>query len=91
MIVFFGRFIPYIGSLLTSILLADAGFAGLDRRLHPAGLIAILSFITGKFLMPVIYHRTVNIHPAVALIALPAGFALAGIVGLFIAIRSSPS
>ena len=49
-------------------------------------LISILNFIQGKFLAPVIYHKTVHIHPALALIALPAGAALAGIVGLFAAI-----
>ena len=49
-------------------------------------LIAILNVIQGKFLAPVIYNRTVHIHPAIALIALPAGAALAGIIGLFAAI-----
>jgi putative heme transporter len=49
-------------------------------------LIAILTFVQGKFLAPVIYHKTVHIHPAIALIALPAGAALGGMVGLFVAI-----
>ena len=36
-IVFFGRFIPYVGGLVTTILLLlrDPGVAGDDRRIHP--------------------------------------------------------
>jgi putative heme transporter len=87
-IVFFGRFIPYVGSLLTSVLVLSVTLAtqGSTDALILLILISILSFITGKFLTPVIYHRTVDIHPALALIALPAGYALGGIIGLFIAI-----
>ena len=49
-------------------------------------LISILNVIQGKFLAPAIYNKTVHIHPAIVLTALPAGAALAGIVGLFVAI-----
>ena len=42
--------------------------------------------IQGKFLAPLIYNKTVHIHPALVLIALPAGAAVAGIIGLFAAI-----
>ena len=87
-IVFFGRFIPYIGGLVTTILLLIVTLAsqGTTAAVVLLILISILNLIQGKFLAPVIYHRTVDIHPAVALIALPAGAALAGIVGLFVAI-----
>jgi predicted PurR-regulated permease PerM len=87
-IVFFGRFIPYIGGLVTTVLLLLVTFAsqGTTAAIILLILISILNIIQGKFLAPVIYHKTVNIHPALALIALPAGAALAGIVGLFAAI-----
>ena len=87
-IVFFGRFIPYVGGLITTLLLliVTIGTAGTTAAVILLVLIAILNIIQGKFLAPVIYHKTVHIHPAVALIALPAGAALAGIVGLFVAI-----
>ena len=87
-IVFFGRFIPYIGGLITTIMLliVTLGTAGTTAAVILLVLIAILNVIQGKFLAPVIYHKTVHIHPAVALIALPAGAALAGIIGLFVAI-----
>ena len=87
-IVFFGRFIPYIGGLITTFLLliVTLGTAGSTAAIILLVLIAILNVIQGKFLAPVIYHKTVHIHPAVALISLPAGAALAGIIGLFVAI-----
>ena len=87
-IVFFGRFIPYIGGLITTILVVLVTWAtvGSTQAVILLVLIGILDFIQGKFLAPVIYHRTVHIHPAIALIALPAGAALAGAIGLFVAI-----
>jgi predicted PurR-regulated permease PerM len=87
-IVFFGRFIPYIGGFVTTILLLLVTLAsqGTTAALILLILISILNIVQGKFLAPVIYHKTVDIHPALALIALPAGAALAGMVGLFAAI-----
>ena len=87
-IVFFGRFIPYIGGLVTTIILlfATLASAGQTAAVVLLVLIAILNVIQGKFLAPIVYHRTVHIHPALVLIALPAGAALAGIIGLFAAI-----
>jgi putative heme transporter len=87
-IVFFGRFIPYIGGLLTTILLlvVTNATAGHTAAVILFVLITILNVIQGKFLAPVIYQKTVHIHPAVVLIALPAGAAVAGVIGLFAAI-----
>ena len=87
-IVFFGRFIPYIGGLVTTLLVVLVTYAtvGSTAALILLVLISIVVFIQGKFLAPIIYHKTVHIHPALALIALPAGAALAGIIGLFAAI-----
>jgi predicted PurR-regulated permease PerM len=87
-IVFFGRFIPYIGGLFTTILLLLVTLAtqGTTAALILLVLISILNIIQGKVLAPAVYHKTVDIHPAIVLIALPAGAALAGMVGLFAAI-----
>jgi putative heme transporter len=87
-IVFFGRFIPYIGGLFTTILLLLVTLAsqGTTAALILLVLISILNVIQGKVLAPAVYHKTVDIHPAIVLIALPAGAALAGMVGLFAAI-----
>ena len=49
-------------------------------------LIGIRNVILGYGMRPAVYGRTVSIHPALVLVALPAGFELAGIVGLFAAV-----
>jgi len=87
-IVFLGRFIPYIGGLITTaiVVMVAAASVGTTSAIVLLVLIGILTFVQGKFLAPVIYHRTVDIHPAIALIALPAGAAIAGPIGLFVAI-----
>jgi putative heme transporter len=87
-IVFFGRFIPYIGGLVTTILLllVTLASAGTTAAIILLVLVTILNVIQGKFLAPAIYQKTVHIHPAIVLVALPAGAALAGIIGLFAAI-----
>ena len=87
-IVFLGRFIPYVGGLVTTVLIVIValGSVGSTAAIVLLVLMSIVTFIQGKFLAPQIYHRTVHIHPAIALIALPAGAALGGIVGLFVAI-----
>ena len=87
-IVFFGRFIPYVGGLVTTLLLLSVTLAsqGTTAAFILLVLITILNVIQGKFLAPAIYNKTVHIHPAIVLTALPAGAALAGIVGLFVAI-----
>ena len=87
-IVFFGRFIPYVGGLITTalLLIVTYGAVGQSAALILLVLIAILNVIQGKLLAPVIYEKTVHIHPAIVLIALPVGAAVAGIVGLFAAI-----
>ena len=87
-VVFLGRFIPYVGGFVTTILLLLVTVAtqGTSAALVLLVLITILNIVQGKFLAPVIYHKTVDIHPAIVLIALPAGAALAGMIGLFVAI-----
>jgi putative heme transporter len=87
-IVFIGRFIPYVGTLITTALVVMVAVAtvGTTAAAILLVLIGIMTFVQGKFLVPIIYQRTVDIHPALALIALPAGAALAGPIGLFIAI-----
>ncbi len=49
-------------------------------------LIAMRNMILGYGVRPAVYGHAVSIHPAIVLVALPAGFQLAGVVGLFAAV-----
>ncbi|HZW00989.1 MAG TPA: AI-2E family transporter, partial [Candidatus Deferrimicrobium sp.] len=44
----------------------------------------VFNLVTGNIVAPVVYGRTVHIHPAIVLLAIPAGAAIAGILGMFV-------
>jgi predicted PurR-regulated permease PerM len=87
-LVFLGGFIPYIGGFITTsiLLLVTATFAGPTAALILIILIVITNLFQGNLLAPLVYGRTVEIHPALVLMALPAGAALFGVMGLFAAL-----
>ena len=86
--VFMGNFIPYLAGIITTVcvLLVTLGTLGNQAAFLLFILMIIRNVIVSNLLRPIIYGKTVNLHPAVVLIVLPAGFAIAGIFGLFIAI-----
>ena len=46
----------------------------------------MFNIVTGNIVSPLVYGRTVHLHPAVVLVAIPAGAAIAGILGMFIVV-----
>ena len=87
-LVFLGGYIPYFGGAVTTglVLLVALASVGPGATLVLLALIAIRNAILGYGIRPALYGRTVSIHPALVLVALPAGYQLAGIVGLFAAV-----
>jgi predicted PurR-regulated permease PerM len=87
-LVFFAGFVPYVGNFLATLTLVLLTFAsgGIVSVIILLGLIAITNVIKHRRLSPLIFGKTVNLHPAVILIALPTGLALGGVVGLFLAV-----
>jgi len=87
-LVFLSGYIPYFGGIVTTGLIvavtygAQGGLAVVILLL----LIGVRNAFLGYWVRPMIYGRTVSIHPAVVLLALPAGFQLAGVIGLFAAV-----
>ena len=84
-LVFFGGFIPYIGGFVTTsvLVLVTLSTQGVQAVVLLLLGITVMNIVQGNFLAPIIYGKTVHIHPAIVLLALPAGAALWGIVGLF--------
>ena len=68
------------------MLLVTVSTAGPTAALILIALIVITNLFQGNILAPLVYGRTVEIHPALVLVALPAGAALFGIIGLFAAL-----
>jgi predicted PurR-regulated permease PerM len=85
---FFGGFIPYIGSLLTTGLAFLVTVAvGSTQDVVIMGIYTLVfNIVTGNIVAPLVYGKAVSIHPAVVLLAIPAGGALAGVAGMFLAV-----
>jgi len=85
---FFGGFIPYIGSFITTgiaFLVTVAVGSPTDIAVM-AIFTLVFNIVQGNFVAPLVYGRAVSIHPAVVLVAIPAGSTIAGVFGMFIVV-----
>ncbi|WP_030421051.1 AI-2E family transporter [Streptomyces sp. SCSIO 75703] len=87
-LVFVGAYIPYLGAFISGtvsvlVALADRGFV---IAVWALGVVVAVQVLEGHVLQPVIQSRTVQMHPAVVLLALTAGAAVAGILGMLLAV-----
>ncbi|MFC9914978.1 AI-2E family transporter [Streptomyces sp. NPDC127197] len=87
-LVFIGAYIPYLGALLSGAVAVLVAFAdgGLTKALWVLGLLLAVQAIEGNVLQPMIHSRTVQMHPAVVLVALTAGASVAGILGMLLSV-----
>ena len=87
-VVFLGGFVPYLGNFVAMIvvLLVALSTVGPQTTLILLILMMVAHSLLNNLLRPVVYGRSVHLHPALVLIALPVGAAMAGVVGLFAAI-----
>jgi predicted PurR-regulated permease PerM len=46
----------------------------------------VFHIVEGNVVTPRVYGRAVNIHPAVILLGIPAGSAIAGVLGMFLVV-----
>ena len=85
---FFGGFIPYIGSFITT----GIAFLVTVAVGSPTDIVVMFAFtmifniVTGNIVAPLVYGKAVNIHPAIVLMAIPAGSAIGGILGMFLVV-----
>ncbi len=81
-------FIPYIGGFLSTgiaFLLAVAFGSPVDILVMATWTI-VFNIVQGNIVSPLVYGRTVSLHPAVVLLAIPAAGAVAGIMGMFMVV-----
>jgi predicted PurR-regulated permease PerM len=85
---FFGNFIPYIGGAITTLLgFLVAVAVGSTTDIVLMGIYTlVMNIVQGNFVAPQVYGRTVSLHPAIVLMAIPAGGAVAGIIGMFLVV-----
>jgi predicted PurR-regulated permease PerM len=89
--VLLGGFIPYIGPFLAmaAVLLVALGTVGPQATLVLLLLMLVANGVVNNLLRPIVYGRSVRLHPAIIIIAIPAGAAVAGIIGVFAAIPAA--
>jgi predicted PurR-regulated permease PerM len=88
LLAFFSGYIPYFGGFVATgiIVLVTYAALGIGPVIALLVLIGIRNAILGYGVRPTVYGKSVHIHPAMVLVVLPAGYELAGVVGLFAAV-----
>ncbi|MER5772206.1 AI-2E family transporter [Streptomyces sp. NPDC001985] len=87
-LVFVGAYIPYLGAFISGavavlVALADRGWV---IGLWALGVVLAVQVLEGHLLQPMIQSRTVQMHPAVVMLAITAGAGVAGILGMLLAV-----
>ncbi|MFI1104255.1 AI-2E family transporter [Streptomyces melanogenes] len=87
-LVFIGAYIPYLGAFVSGavavlVALADRGFG---IALWTLGVVLAVQQLEGHILQPMIQSRTVQMHPAMVMIAITAGASVAGLLGMLLAV-----
>ncbi|MFI5658214.1 AI-2E family transporter [Streptomyces sp. NPDC051684] len=87
-LVFVGAYIPYLGATLSGAVAVLVALAdrGLIIALWTLGVILAVQQLEGHILQPMIQSRTVQMHPAMVMLAITAGAAVAGILGMLLAV-----
>jgi predicted PurR-regulated permease PerM len=87
-LVFLGAFVPFVGAFVSGLVAVLVAFAdeGWEIALAVLVLVIAVQLIEGNFLQPIIQSRTVDLHPAVILLAVAAGASLFGILGAYLAV-----
>ena len=87
-LVFLGAFVPFVGAFVSGLVAVLVAFADGGWKLALAALVLVVAvqLIEGNFLQPIIQSRTVDLHPAVILLAVAAGASLFGIAGAYLAV-----
>jgi predicted PurR-regulated permease PerM len=65
------------------VALADRGFV---IALWVLGVVLAVQVLEGHVLQPMIQSRTVQMHPAVVMLAITAGASVAGVLGMLLAV-----
>lgn len=85
---FLAAFFPIVGAIVAgaiAVLVALAG-GGLGSAVVVLIVAVVVQQLDGDLLAPVIYGRSLQLHPAIVLVSLTAGGVLGGIVGAFLAV-----
>lgn len=83
-----GAFVPIVGAIVAGLvaILATLVTAGPGAALIVAGVAIVVQQLDNDLLAPVIYGKSLQLHPLVILLGIAAGSALFGVVGAVLAV-----
>ncbi|NEB00253.1 AI-2E family transporter [Streptomyces sp. SID13726] len=87
-LVFVGAYIPYLGAFISGAVAVLVAFAdrGFVIALWALGVVLAVQVLEGHVLQPMIQSRTVQMHPAVVMLAITAGASVSGVLGMLLAV-----
>jgi len=87
-LVFFGGLVPYFGLVLAvgAILLVAIASGATFQALVLLVALIVVNVVVDRVVVPRVMGERVKVHPAVALVAIPVGAAVAGIFGIIFAV-----
>lgn len=85
---FLAAFFPIVGAVVAGAISALVALAtdGFVDALIVVAVTVVVQQVEGDVLQPVVFGRTLRLHPVAILLSLTAGATLAGIVGAFLAV-----
>lgn len=85
---FLAAFVPLVGAVVAGIVAVLAALVG--GGFTAAAIVAVVAIVVqqldGDLLGPVVYGRTTKLHPAVVLLSITTGTAIAGLAGAVLAV-----
>ena len=90
-ITFIGGFIPIVGAFVAGALAVLVALVanGLTTALIVLAIVVVVQQLEGDVLQPVMQSRSMNLHPAIVLLAVTGGASVFGIVGAFLAVPAA--
>ncbi|MFI6640555.1 AI-2E family transporter [Streptomyces sp. NPDC050504] len=87
-LVFIGAYIPFLGAVLSGAVACLVALAdrGVGTALWTLGVVLAVQQLEGHILQPMVQSRTVQMHPAMIMVALTAGASVAGLLGMLLAV-----
>jgi putative heme transporter len=88
---FFFGFIPYVGNFLATGLALLVAIAVGDTTDIVLMLVftVVFNIAQGNFVTPLVYGKSLSLHPAIVLMAIPVGNEIAGILGMFLVVPAA--
>lgn len=87
-LVFFGAFFPLVGAFLSGLLAVAVAFVngGVGDGLIVLAIVVLVQQLEGDVVLPLVFGKTLELHPLVVLLAVTAGGLAFGLLGAFLAV-----